>query len=106
MARYSDKKLLSLKDLIRFFDSEYGFRPHYSTIWRWRSAGANGVRLQYIQAGGHKYSSVGHVREFMEKLNTPSDESVSIPVMPPRQAEAAALRSAKKLHERLKTRKK
>jgi hypothetical protein len=96
---------LTLKEVVGFLDSEFGFRPHQGTVVRWRTKGANGVVLNSIRCGGHRYSSVGHVREFMDRLNNPS-ETVSTPVMPPRQAEAAALRSAKKLHERLKTRKK
>ena len=98
-------KLLTISEAVAFLDRKFGIRPHRCTIIRWRSRGASGAILPSTKIGGRSYTSEKDLLAFVARLNAPS-ESATTPVMPPRQAEAAALKSAKKLRERLKSRKK
>lgn len=94
------ERLLTLAEIVSFLDQRYGIRPHKCTVLRWRTRGARGVVLRSKVLGGQRYSAESDVIAFVEQLNAPSDE-VSIPQLTPRQAEAAANKSAAKLKSRL-----
>jgi len=45
-----------------------GKRIHIATAFRWAQRGCNGIRLETLQIGGAKHTSVEKLQEFCEKL--------------------------------------
>jgi hypothetical protein len=46
-----------------------GKRPHVATIFRWTTRGCRGVRLESIQIGGTRCSTLAAVRRFLDSLS-------------------------------------
>ena len=49
-----------------------GKRPNIATIYRWASAGCKGVRLESIQLGGTKCTSIEALQRFFDRLTNPT----------------------------------
>jgi hypothetical protein len=45
-------------------------RPHASTVWRWRTRGIAGVRLEVVCVGGRTYTSSEAVARFLRSVTT------------------------------------
>ncbi|HYW80087.1 MAG TPA: DUF1580 domain-containing protein [Thermoguttaceae bacterium] len=48
-----------------------GKQPHPSTIFRWAQRGCKGIRLESIQVGGTKCTSVEALQRFFDRLTNP-----------------------------------
>ena len=48
-----------------------GKRPNLSTIYRWSQNGLKGVRLESIQVGGTKCTSIEALQRFFDRLTNP-----------------------------------
>ncbi len=57
-----------------------GKRPHVATVYRWAQKGCKGVRLETIQVGGTKCTSLEALQRFFEQL-TQRDET-PVPTTP------------------------
>ena len=93
----ADEKLMPLVDAVQ---AATGRRPHLSTVWRWCTRGARGIRLECRVLGGRRYTSPDAVARWME-LTTIARDGESAPVTTPRQRQQAADRAAKQLAKRL-----
>ena len=45
-----------------------GKRPAKSTLYRWTENGVNGVRLEFLQCGSTRCTSVEALQRFLERL--------------------------------------
>jgi len=49
-----------------------GKRPHVATLFRWATRGCRGIRLETIQCGGTRCTSVEALQRFFERCTDPS----------------------------------
>ena len=49
-----------------------GKRPNVATIYRWAQNGVRGVRLEVVQVGGTKCTSLEALQRFCERLSNPT----------------------------------
>jgi hypothetical protein len=59
-----DEKPLSLAEAARLLPK----RPNPATLWRWRTRGVRGVKLETILIGGRRYVSRAALRQFIEAV--------------------------------------
>lgn len=45
---------------------------HDATVYRWAVAGCRGVRLETVQVGGSKATSIEAIERFVERLSSPA----------------------------------
>ncbi|MEM9351607.1 MAG: DUF1580 domain-containing protein [Planctomycetota bacterium] len=50
-----------------------GKRPHTATIYRWRTRGVRGARLETVVIGGRRVTSVDAVRRFVRETTASAD---------------------------------
>lgn len=50
-----------------------GKRVHPSTLFRWVSHGFRGIRLEYVQVGGTKCTSIEAIERFFQLCTTETD---------------------------------
>lgn len=55
------EKLLSLNEAAKAIPG----RPHISTVRRWISYGVGGIRLETVQIGGRRYTSIEAIERFI-----------------------------------------
>lgn len=74
-------KNVLLSDLLTLAQAARTFpvRPSPSTLWRWRSRGIGGVRLETVMVGGRRYVSREALERFVGEL-TAAREPQIIPV--------------------------
>jgi len=65
-----------------------GKQPHPSTIFRWVQRGCKGVRLESIQVGGTKCTSIEAMQRFFDRLTNP-DAAAKPPTSKARQRSIA-----------------
>jgi uncharacterized protein DUF1580 len=66
----SHENLISLADVPGHLpDRRGGKRPHVSCIYRWAQRGLRGVRLEVLQCGGTKVTSLEALQRFFERLS-------------------------------------
>lgn len=53
--------------------------PHPSTLWRWRTRGIRGVRLDTVLIGGRRYVSADALERFVFALTAAADRSEHTP---------------------------
>ena len=66
-----------------------GKRPAVSTIFRWAQHGLRGVRLETIQVGGTKCTSIEALQRFCERLTHGNGSAPESPRSPARRRRAA-----------------
>lgn len=66
-------------------------RPNVATLWRWRTAGCRGHRLETILFGGRRYTSREAITRFLCAINGEPIRSET-----PRQRECAIARAEAK----------
>ena len=50
-----------------------GRRTHVSTLYRWTQTGCRGVRLEYVQIGATRCTSIEALQRFFDRLTQASD---------------------------------
>jgi hypothetical protein len=61
--------LISLADVPAHLPNRRGGkRPHVSCIYRWAQRGCKGIRLEILQCGGTKMTSLEGLQRFFERL--------------------------------------
>jgi hypothetical protein len=73
-------------------------RPNVATLWRWRTAGVRGIKLETFLSGGRRFTSVEALRRFQERVTAAADGE-PIRVETPRQRERAIDRAEKRAQE-------
>jgi len=66
-----------------------GKRPAVSTIYRWAQRGVRGVRLETLQVGGTKCTSIEALQRFCERLTRANGPAPEAPPSPARRRRAA-----------------
>jgi len=91
-----------LMPLVAAVEAQTGLRPHLSTCLRWCSRGSAGIKLESQVLGGRRYTTIAAVAKYVEAV-TAKKSNCPAPVQAatPRQSDAAAEKSAKKLRDRL-----
>ena len=69
----TQEQVLTLSEATRHVPVRRGKKTHASTIWRWAKAGLRGVRLETIQVGGSRCTSVEALQRFFERLTAAVD---------------------------------
>jgi hypothetical protein len=69
-------------------------RPNLATLWRWRTAGVRGIKLESVLVGGKRYTSREALQRFVERTTAVADGQ-PIPSRTSRQAERSR-RAARK----------
>jgi hypothetical protein len=69
-------------------------RPNVATLWRWRTAGCRGHRLETILFGGRRYTSREAITRFLAAIN-----GEPIRAEAPRQRERAVSRAERRAAE-------
>ena len=65
--------LISLADVpAQLPDRRGGRRPHVSCVYRWAQRGCRGVKLEVLQCGGTKVTSLEAIQRFFERLTAAS----------------------------------
>lgn len=89
--------LISLADVpAQLPNRRGGRRPHVSCIYRWAQRGCKGVKLETLQCGGTKVTSLEALQRFFERLGptAPGDQP---PTRTTRQREHAIRRAEREL---------
>jgi hypothetical protein len=60
-ATLADEKPLTLAEAARLLPK----RPNPATLWRWRTRGVRGVKLQTVLIGGRRYCYPSAMRQFI-----------------------------------------
>jgi hypothetical protein len=63
-ATLTDEKPLPLAEAARLLPK----RPNPATLWRWRTRGIRGVRLQTLMIGGRRHVLPSALRQFIEAV--------------------------------------
>jgi len=79
MINVAKENLISLTDAAKKLPRRRsGKRPHIATLYRWAQRGLHGVRLETLQAGGSRCTSVEALARFFAELgDRNSSESVT-----------------------------
>jgi Protein of unknown function (DUF1580) len=48
-------------------------RPNVATLWRWRTAGCRGVKLETVLVGGKRYTSREALQRFVDATTAAAD---------------------------------
>lgn len=86
-----DEKLLTLSEACRCLPS----KPSPATLWRWRTKGVNGVRLECVRVGRTWYVTRASLLAFVKNQsnsNSTTSSPASSPVCPAGRSEALTRR--------------
>lgn len=78
-----------------------GKRVHISACYRWISRGVRGVRLESVQVGGTRYTSLEALQRFADGLGSPGDSRSASDRPLPRTRQAQIGQASKRLREAL-----
>ena len=69
MIDFRNEQLLTLTEAAGLLPRRRrGKKPHVSTLHRWASRGLHGVKLETIQVGGTRCTTVGALQRFFDQL--------------------------------------
>ena len=71
-------------------------RPHISQVYRWASRGLRGIRLEWVQVGGQRYTSREAIQRFISRL-TAAAGGEAAPTPPPARRQAEVSRAESEL---------
>jgi hypothetical protein len=90
MIDHEREHLLSMTDATKLLPG----RPNVATLWRWRTAGCRGHRLETILFGGRRYTSREAIARFLAQINGEPITSGETPRQRERAVERAERRAA------------
>ena len=61
-------------------------RPNVATLWRWRTAGCRGVKLETVLVGGKRYTSREAIQRFVAETTAAADGEAVQPRTPKQRA--------------------
>lgn len=74
-----DEELIPLKRVPDWCSKHTGYRPHRSTVDRWRLRGSRGAKLETILIGGVRHTSVEKLQSFFNLATAISDGVEAVP---------------------------
>ncbi len=78
MLDYQNETVLSLQDAAaRLPRRRRGARPHVTTLYRWAQTGCRGVKLETVQIGGTRCTSLEALDRFFAALSTPTESVIT-----------------------------
>jgi hypothetical protein len=89
------EKLITLPQAAAMLPRKRGKRVHVSTIYRWMNGGVKGVRLEYCEYGGTRYTSVPAMRRFSQRIAQRKVQSGAAIVSSPRSSKRAGQDNAR-----------
>ncbi len=54
-------------------------KPHAGQVYRWASRGLRGVKLEWVQVGGRRYTSREALNRFFERLTVVASSAAETP---------------------------
>ncbi len=69
MIDVQNEQILTLAEAARSLPG----RPNLATLFRWRTRGVRGVKLETILSGGRRYTSVESLRRFQNRVTAVAD---------------------------------
>lgn len=106
MIEVTRDQLIPIRDVPRLLPPRSSGRPvHISAVYRWVQRGVRGVRLETIQVGGTRYTSVEALQRFADHLGR-SKEQTPQQLTTPRQRQKQIARAAEEVARILGTGKK
>lgn len=71
MIDFNSESLLTFAEATKTLPAKRAGRPiHTATLYRWSATGLRGIRLETIQVGGTRCTSVEALQRFFEKLES------------------------------------
>jgi hypothetical protein len=70
-ATLTGEKPLTLADAARLLPK----RPNPATLWRWRTKGVRGVKLETVLIGGRRYVSRAALRQFIDAVTAAASQA-------------------------------
>ena len=64
MVGMNGEALLTMTDAVKVLPG----RPNVATLWRWRTRGVRGIRLETVLVGGRRYTSHEALERFSEQI--------------------------------------
>ena len=99
MINLSEETVISLTEAAKLLPRRRGDRVvHVATLYRWAQRGLKGIRLEIIQIGGTKCTSIEALQRFFDRLSGDSPNPAPR-VRTPRQRAAAIAAAEKELIE-------
>lgn len=74
------ENMLSMTQASAWCEENLGNRVNRSTIHRWRTSGARGVKLETILIGGRRYTSSEAMQRFFAETTATDGESATVEV--------------------------
>lgn len=70
--REDQDSLIPLADVpkLRWLPCRNGKRVHVSTVFRWADSGIGGIRLEFVQVGGVRCTTVAYLMDFFRRLRS------------------------------------
>lgn len=90
MIDHESEQLLSMTAAAKLLPG----RPNVATLWRWRTSGCRGHRLETILFGGRRYTSREAIARFLAAINGEPIRSET-----PRQRERAIAQAEKRAEQ-------
>jgi hypothetical protein len=90
MIDHETEHLLSMTEAAKLLPG----RPNVATLWRWRTSGCRGHRLETILFGGRRYTSREAIARFVAAIN-----GEPVRAETPRQRERAISRAEKRAEQ-------
>ena len=72
------ERLITMADAGKYLAQRTGHRPYLCTLYRWALRGVSGRRLETVQVGRQRYTSVEAVQRFMHARDEQSVTVVSV----------------------------
>jgi hypothetical protein len=68
-----DEQKMTLTQAAAWLPRRRGRRTHVSTLYRWTQTGCRGVRLEYVQIGATRCTSLEALQRFFDRLTRDAD---------------------------------
>lgn len=95
MITWNSERLISLTEAAKVLPG----RPHISSIFRWISTGAKGIKLETIVCAGRRFTSLEAIERFIA-ATTAAAAGEPPPSRTPRQRERAIEEAERKIREK------
>ena len=100
MINIASETVVSLTEAARRLPARrQGKRPNVATLYRWAQSGCRGVRLEVVQVGGTKCTSLEALQRFVDQLGNSAGADPGPARRTPRQRERAADQAMAKLRK-------
>jgi Protein of unknown function (DUF1580) len=83
MIDFRQETIVTMNQAARVVPKRRRGRPaHAATLYRWASRGCRGIKLEFIQVGGSKCTSLQALQRFFDQLSKQDEGSGAVAVTP------------------------